>query len=541
MRLVALLGLMASLVSPARAQDVPVGGCVTGQAQRFLSNPELQVSLFNTGALFFGGSTTSGDGYLIPKASGNSPFFAAGVWMAGTVDGDPRVAAARYGGYDFWPGPLEDVASPPDDCSEHDRIYVVSREDIRQYYLTGTATGDLRDWPHPLGAPVIDGDGDPTNYDLRAGDQPDLIGDMAAWWVMNDAGNDHNPGAPLGVEVRVLAFVYGGAGEIVQSPVLTQTTFVRYEIVNRRGRPIEEMYTSLFSDPDLGGAGDDYIGADTLRNMGIVYNDDNNDAAYGVAPPAAGIQILKGPVVGDDTLGMTGTSTFIGGGPAGTSDPGTPEEYYNYMRGLWGNGTPYYEGNNGFEQPGAPTTTFMYAGDPVTESFYSEVNYDGNGADSPQGDRRLLVSTGPYRIEPGEAQTILYAFPYGRGTSNIQSVEVLQGVASTLQRVAAAGFFTSRRVDDPRPKPLFELALSRVRPNPSSGVAEVRLTLPTETRVRATVIDALGRQLEVLVDGVLPQGETVLTLPSELAPGTYLLRVEVAPGGTETLSFTVVR
>ncbi|GAB5536106.1 MAG: hypothetical protein Rubg2KO_23550 [Rubricoccaceae bacterium] len=543
MRLVCLLGLMACFASPARAQDVPGGGCVTGQAQRLLSNFELQASLFNTGGLFFGGSTTFGDGYLIPKDPGISPIFAAGVWMAGTVGGDPRVAAARYGGWDFWPGPLEDAANPPQDCSTHDRIYVVSREDIREYYHTGIATDDLRDWPHQLGAPVLDGDGDSTNYDLRAGDQPDLIGDMAAWWVMNDAANDHNPSAPIGVEVRVLAFVYGpDVAQRPMSPVLTQTTFVRYEIVNRNDQPIEEMYTAMFADPDLGGAGDDYIGTDTLRNMGFVYNDSNEDSSYGIAPPAVGMQILIGPVVGEDTLGMTSTSTFIGGGPNGTQDPGTPEEYYNYMRGFWGNGLPIYEFGTGFEQQGAPTTRFFFAGDPVTESHWSEVNIDGAGTNSPQGDRRLVVSTGPYRIEPGEAQTILFAFPYGRGTSNLQSVAVLQGVAGTLQSIAAEGFFTGQAVDDPpRPRPRFELAVSRVRPNPSSGAAEVILTLPAEARVRATVVDVLGRQLEVLVDSELAEGETVLTLPNGLAPGTYVLRVEVTPGVEETIPFTVVR
>ncbi|MEO0558421.1 MAG: hypothetical protein AAF170_09575, partial [Bacteroidota bacterium] len=348
MRLAVGLGLMVLLASPARAQAF--GSCVTGRAIGFIENAMLRASVFNTGALFFGGSTTSGDGYIIPRGQTSlgrrggpvSPLFAAGLWLGGEVNGEVRVAAARYGGYDFWPGPLEDAASPPRDCSEHDRIYVVSRNDIERYYATGELTDDLRDWPYQLGAPVLDGDGDLTNYDLRAGDQPDLIGDQAAWWVMNDVGNDHNPGTPLGVEVRAHAFVYANP-----SPVLLQTTFIRYEIINRGDTPIESMYASLFSDPDLGDAGNDYMGTDTLRNMVFVYNDSNEDVVYGI-PPALGIQILKGPVVGTDTLGATGSSTFTGGGPAGTNDPIVPLEYYNYMQGLWGNGVPKTEGDVGY-------------------------------------------------------------------------------------------------------------------------------------------------------------------------------------------------
>ncbi|GAB5536671.1 MAG: hypothetical protein Rubg2KO_29200 [Rubricoccaceae bacterium] len=555
-----LVGLAVGVASSVHAQAV--GSCVTGTAQRVLENSVLQVSVFNTGGLFFGGSTTSGDGYLIPKQNGVSPLFAAGLWLGGRVDGELRVAGARYGGYDFWPGPLEDAERLPADCSAHDRIYVVSREDIRQYYITGTATDDLRDWPHQLGAPVIDGDGDSTNYDLRAGDQPELIGDMAAWWVMNDAGNDHNPGLPLGVEVRVHAFVYGTATPGVINPVLSQTSFYRYEIVNRAGRPIEQMYATLFSDPDLGDAGDDYIGTDTLRHMVFVYNDSNEDSAYGTAPPALGIQILRGPIglangrddnfdgvvdEPDEEMRATSSGTFIGGGPDGTSDPGLPSQYYNYMQGFWGNGTPYYEYRTGFQQAasGARTTRFVYAGDPVTESFWSEVNSDGNGTHNPQGDRRMLVSTGPFRLEPDSSIVLLVAMPYGQGTDHLNSISEMRGYASTLQRVAAAGAFVSSypvpgAPQPSKPSPKSPLLPTWVRPNPTSGTAEAMLTLRSEAYVRVTIFDTLGRQVQRLVDGVLPEGETALVIPEGLVPGTYALRVEV-PGAVKMLTFTVVR
>ncbi|GAB5537139.1 MAG: hypothetical protein Rubg2KO_33880 [Rubricoccaceae bacterium] len=551
-RVLLLVGLVVGVASSSHAQTV--GSCETGQAIRFLTNGQIQASVFNTGGLFFGGSTTSGDGYLIPKTSGNSPLFATGFWLGGIVDEELRTAAARYGGYDFWPGPLEDAASPPTDCSEYDRIYVVSREDVRRYLTTGELTEDLRDWPHQLGAPVIDGDGDSTNYDLRAGDQPDLIGDQAAWWVMNDAGNDHNPGAPLGVEVRVHAFVYGYTAETA-GPVLGQTSFYRYEIVNRGDQPIEQMHATMFADPDLGDAGDDYIGTDTLRNMVFVYNDSNDDSAYGSPPPALGIQVLQGPVGlangrDDDFDGVvdeageeiraTSTHTFIGGGPDGTQDPGTPQEYDFYMRGLWGNGTPIYELGTGFEQVGAKTSTFIYSGDPVTESYWSEVNADGNGSHNPQGDRRMLVSTGPFRLEPGASTTLLFAFPFGQGSDNLQSIAVMRSYASTLQSLPPSFFATGRPVEASRLDSNVELALSKPRPNPSRQ-PEAVLTLPEEAHVQATVYDALGRQLGLVVDGVLPEGENKLAMPSGLAPGTYLLRVLVAPGAEETLTFTVAR
>jgi len=558
-RALLLVGLAVAFASSTYAQAF--GSCETGTAQRSLENSVLQASLFNTGGLFFGGSTTSGDGYLIPKRDGNSPLFATGLWLGGLVDGERRIAGARYGSYDFWPGPLEDAARPPQDCSEYDRIYVVSRSDIERYYAVGELTDDLRDWPHQLGAPVIDGDGDSTNYNLRAGDQPELIGDVAAWWVMNDAGNDHNPGAPLGVEVQVRAFAYRASGGAI-SPVLSQTSFYRYEIFNRGNHPIEQMYATMFADPDLGDAGDDYIGTDTLRNMVFVYNDDNEDASYGEAPPAQGIQILQGPVglangrdddfdgvvdEPDEEMRATSSGTYIGGGPTGTSDPGTPEQYYNSMQGVWPGGRPYYEYGTGFEQAasGARTTRFVFTGDPVTESYWSEVNGDGTGSYNPPGDRRIVVSTGPFRLMPDSSIVVLYAMPYGQGTDHLNSIAVMREYATTLQRVATNGAFASSYPvpggpQHTEPSLKSPLLPTRVRPNPSSGTAEATLTLRSETDVRVTLLDTLGRQVAVVVDGVLPEGEAVLAMPDGLAPGPYILRVEV-PGAVKTLTFTVAR
>ncbi|GAB5536109.1 MAG: hypothetical protein Rubg2KO_23580 [Rubricoccaceae bacterium] len=543
-----LVGLAMGFASSSHAQAV--GQCVTGTAIAFLENAELRASVFNTGSLFFGGSTTSGDGYLIPKAAEVSPLFAVSFNLGGTVNGDLRKAGARYGNWDFWPGPLEDAARPPEDCSEHDRIYLVSREDIRRYYETGQAAPDLAEWPYQLGAPVIDGDGDSTNYDLRAGDQPDLIGDMAAWWVMNDAGNDHDPGLPLGVEVRVHAFVYGRDEEVL-SPALSQTSFYRYEIVNRSEAVIDSMYAMMYVDADVGDAGDDYMGTDTLRNMIFAFNDSNEDGAYGTAPPAQGVQILQGPIGlangrDDDFDGLVDEPGERQGATSsntcelGTRCPYTIEDYDYYMRGLWADGTPQYESGHGWgPQVGAAVTRFWFTGDPVTESFWSAMNIDDSGRQASPGDYRMMMSTGPFRLNPGESAGIFYAFPFGRGSDYLQSVAVMRGHAFALQDAHAAGFFASSPVA--QSEPTFELTLTRVRPNPSSGAAQALLTLPETAHVRAVVVDMLGRQLEVLVDGELARGETVLEMPHELAPGRYLLRVEVTPGVEETIPFTVAR
>ncbi|MEO0558777.1 MAG: T9SS type A sorting domain-containing protein [Bacteroidota bacterium] len=421
----------SALMSASTAAQTP-GSCEVGTAQAFLDVSDVQASLFNNGALFFGGSTTSGDGYLVPKVSGNSPIFAAGIWLSGTVNDDLRVSAARYGGYLFRPGPLNADGTPPDpfDCSPFDQIYLVSTYDVAIYDETGVASSGLAGWPVGLGAPAIDADGEPiqaTNRDqtlnLAAGERPMLSGTQTAFWVMNDVGaprlDRHTD--PLSVEVQVTAFV-----TVDDVPAgARDASFYRFRILNRSANTIENARWSFFTDPDLGDAGDDYVGVDTTRSLSFVYNDSNEDGNYGSPPPAVGYDVLN--------LELAAGHTFIGGGPDGTSDPGTAEEYSNYMQGLWGNGTPIYEFGNGFDQPGNPTTTFFAAGDPVTESFYSEVNVDGNGTDAPQGDRRYVATAALGDLAPGDTATVDLAVLYGLGTDNLDSITELRAVSDRVQ------------------------------------------------------------------------------------------------------------
>ncbi len=60
----------------------------------------------------------------------------------------------------------------------------------------------------------------------------------------------------------------------------------------------------------------------------------------------------------------------------------TAEEYYNYLRGTWGNGTPITAYGLGYQTPGE-VTTWAFPGDPEAEEFWSEVNLDGEGTDNP--------------------------------------------------------------------------------------------------------------------------------------------------------------
>jgi len=561
------LAMLAGVASLSHAQAV--GSCEAGQAQGALETTRIKASVFTNGGLFFGGTVTAGDGYQIPKGlaspfgEGASPVFAASFWVGGKVDGELRVASARYGLYNFWPGPLDDAASPPTDCSAYDRIYEVSRQDVARYLATGLVSDNLRDWPVEAGAPVLDGDGDPTNYNLAGGDQPEILGDVAVWWVMNDAGNEHGfrGTLPLGIEVRVLAYAF----DPLTPSALGETTFYRYQIANRSAKPIDSLFVSMWTDIDLGGASDDFTGTDTLRNLIYVYNSDNEDDLYGEAPPAWGIQVLDG-FVGlangrdddfDGTIDEADEEMRLSTAPVapknsctglGSGDPGTPEGYFNVQKGLFDAGLPIEAYRWGCGPPGTASTVFAYTGDPAQNEYWTEINADGQGTSNENGDRRMVLSTGPGHLAPGESVELVYAMPYARGADHLKSVTALRALAGVLSGAYDQGAFASRPVDAAEyvgNEPLLskrQLELARVNPNPSaSGAAWAVLYLPEEATASAKVYDLLGRELATVVDGVLSKGETVLQVPDGLATGTYLLRVEVAASATETLPFTIVR
>ncbi len=167
--------LVALLLSTGavRAQAPEPGTCDYGTASGVLDANDVRATLYNTGSLFYNRSE-SGGRYHVPKDEEGcyfnqcgplSPIFSASIWVGGKVNDELRVAGNRYTDFQFWPGPLGDDGRPvnPDDCSVYDRIFVVSRADIARYLRTGEATDDLREWPAPLGAPVLDGDGDVDN------------------------------------------------------------------------------------------------------------------------------------------------------------------------------------------------------------------------------------------------------------------------------------------------------------------------------------------------------------------------------------------
>jgi hypothetical protein len=474
------LALLLGLGFPEGAQAQDPGNCSLGIASQDLDINNVRARLFNKGNLFYDGSTL----YEVPVGSGISPVFAGAIWIGGTVNGQVRTAAATYAqgeeDYEFWPGPLNDDGTlpNPDDCSEFDRMYKVSVTDIASYIATGNATPDLRDWPVGLGAPAcIDENNDgrcapsepqvevtsrDQSIDLSANQIPDILGDQGIWWIMNDVGNQHATTLtpPIGMEVSVLAFA------VSRADALGDATFYQYTFNYKGSATLENTFLTIWSDPDLGNYEDDYIGSDPELGLGFVYNADNDDevgaGGYGANPPALGYDFFVGPVTdadddGDlDTLGMTKFGYFNNDSNPRTGNPDTFSDFYNYMRGLWKDGTPWTEGGQAVDQTNPPVD-FVYPNSgslaSPTPGYWSEFCptpdcTTANEAD----DRRFIMSTGPFSMEPGETQQVIYGIVWAQGANNVSSLQAVKTADELAQRFFDLNF----QIAPPPPAPSAE-------------------------------------------------------------------------------------
>jgi len=361
----------------------------------------LDMAVTNHGSIAFD-LITGNAGLIYPRGSTNTVVFAAGPWIGAMVGGDLRVAVGEYS-QEFVPGPMRNGTFLPD--QPRFRNFKIFRGN--------TTSPDYLNWPVEDGAPV------------DAGGKPALLGDAMTWCVYNDADpafhtNNSGTTQPLGIEVQQSTLAFDRAGP------LGNTIFVKLKVANRGFNQLDGAYLTLWGDPDLGGFTDDLVGCDTTRSLGYCYNATDADQQYGSSPPAVGFDLLRGPIVQRspgvfDTLGMTSFAKFING-----TDPVNPVESYNYMRGLNRDGSPIHV----YDDTLAPVTTFQVSGDPVAFTGWLDTN---------SADRRLMVSSGPFTMSPGDSQEVVLAIIVGQGTDRLTSITQLKSSDDFVQSAFDAG------------------------------------------------------------------------------------------------------
>ncbi len=297
-------------------------------------------------------------------------------------------------------------------------------------------------------------------YDACKGDYPMIDKDDACsyyhegllipaeinYFVFNDAGGPQSLSGPanLQMEFHVNAYAYATSNE------LNDMTFYQYKMINKASEDIYDFYFSWWVDPDLGCYQDDYIGCDPALGMAYIYNEDTVDGFNGGACGGTNTYDDEIPVIGFDFVeGMWCTKNFkrnpdgsfvrdangnkvlidlptytinadtmvrcqmssftyhensgLGAPPPATTDPqrGKEEGFYNYMRGLWADGTPIIKGGTGFNPGALDSIKFVFPDYPNDPNGWSMCT-----ANLPLGDRRMLMSVGPTIMQPGQSNNL---------------------------------------------------------------------------------------------------------------------------------------
>ncbi len=471
--------------------------------------------------------------YQVPKNDGISSLFAGALWIGGLDDqGALHVAAQTYrqNGNDFYPGPLDNNCETTNQtCSDFDFIWKINQSTIDSFQLlfAGHVPGDgfsvwnsqvpptIMYWPafnNPFStivgsrhlAPFFDYDFD-GNYNPTMGDYPVIKGDQALWMVFNDKGNTHNEtgGQAFGIEIHLMVYAFQSAD------VLNTTTFYEYTIFNKCQINYNKVYLGIWTDPDLGCYVDDYIGCDTIHDIGILYNadtlDQNCPLGYGTQPPMQSIKVLE--VTADSFSSPNNMTNFMYYNNDFTVN-GNPEnalDYYNYLKSIWKDGSHLTEGGIGFG--GNVSTDYAFSGNPSDTGAWSECAMNNIAAD-----RRMIVASGPMDLNAGSMLRTTYAAIWTRPDLEYPcpSFDSVAFQATYVQAVFDNYILTSSVSHS------FFNEKIKLYPNPATN--EIIVAGKYSSQLKFSVLNVLGQEIKI---PFTKTDSTINLNVSSLVPGFY--------------------
>ncbi len=469
------------------------------KAQINLNANNISTWVQNTGTFNQDIRTTNTAGFEWPKGSGKTAIFTSGLSIGTYINGNLRLGNASYNG-EYAPGYVDQTlpTDPKFKTNSNFKLYRVVAGD------NASTNPDYANWGLmvPYGAPFVDVDGNGQYNPLV--DKPGIKDASQTIFVcLTDADPSNHTTSegfsggtlPIFAETHLTLWAY-------TTPGLEDLQFVNWVVINKSGKNWDSTHFGVVVDPDLGDAGDDYIGCDKTRNMGYVYNATNNDAKYGVAPPSAGMDFFHSPLIpglstdadtsyfppgsenkiikrGYKQLGLSSFVYFTNSGSGGLTceqDPASaPSQAYNYLQGIKKDGTPWLDAS---VNPPA-ITKYCYPGDPESAQGWTEFTgvvkncggaTSGNVETSPPGDRRFIFNSGSkqFTVAPGDTQNIVLAQFVARGSNNKNSVTKLKGNDAIAQKVFDLNF----KVIPPPPAPIVNVSYK-----PSNNIGNVNVTL----------------------------------------------------------------
>ncbi len=545
---------------------------LVAQTQGYLDINNVKAIIMNRNDMFWNLQTSNAE-YEVPKFSGKNCAFASSVWVGG-LDGGGQLHMAgmtyRQNGVDFWPGPLDTLSGGIDSTtsSQYNRIWKLTSNDINSFlqaYASGSVTAntftpaaDILSWPangitnsgySKHLAPFVDVnlDGD---YNPMHGDYPKIKGDQMIFYVCNDAYGLHTEtkGMPLGIEMQVSAYAYGCPSVLASNPALNNATFYHFKIINRSPIQYNNAMMGIWADPDIGNYLDDYVGCDTLKNIGYAYNADNFDEnanGYGNFPPLSSYQVLKGPAAptndnkdnnhngiideaGEDfrfNRFMHYTNN-IGAHPYATTNPDSTSEYYGYMNAIWKDNKSLRADSSGYlKGVSAPVTRYAFPGNPQNNLGWTEFTKNNL-----KGDRKIVIGNGSFTMLPGSSHELEYSIlttfdSTANGHKNVTKMLAQNAVLKSFYDLVNKPLCST-----PIPVSLTELSQQAVPiqlwPNPANDYVYLSSATPLIGKL-VVIRNSMG---QIVNEDKMKTERTKIDI-SSLAPGLYF--VEISGSGVQ--------
>jgi len=367
---------------------------------------------------------------------------------------------------------------------------------------------------------------DPLNYGFESNEQRVMDRLVLANWNGGETPPFTQNMPEQGTIFRLLTddtYPPGQTYWLTTTPVDTTTVgpeqvsvYLKYTLINKGSRSLDDFVVGLWLDPDLGWSGDDLVGCDTLTHTMFCYNATRNDRHYGYFCPAVGIRLLEGPIVpspGDTAivdglpvvdfrnLGMYAFQKYLGG-----NDPYRVGEYYESMLGLPVYGHLIYNGD---------TVRYAMSGDPVTGEGWLDASGD---------DRRMMASYGPFDFAPGDTQQVILKMAVGQGTDRLSSITALRQVLAYDSTLTG--------VDDDGTTLLPEkFDVAQNYPNPFNPSTTIAYSLPERAEVEIVIFNIPGQKVATLDEGMQSAGNHSViwngfdNSGSAVATGVYFYRV----------------
>lgn len=448
------------------------GDCPSQSTRKYLHGNTIRTTIHNNGGLFYG--LEDDEIFLVPYDMGNpvGTVFFSNLWL-GAMDpaGNEQYAAPEFywteNELEYYPGPLDENGEADSlTCVRWNRIWEVGGGDIEAHIADWNDNGvidhlipsiflwpgrgnpffflyhgfELPDTPAGL-APFEDVDGDGL-YNPLQGDHPmvdgiEVIPSHMLWCIFNDKGNVHQEsgGAPIGVEIQLTSW----ALSCEYNPLLNETIFLSYKVVNRSGEWRHKMRAGVMSYFALGCYQDDNFGCYPEGHSFFAYNEDNMDGdaycdQYGLNPPVQSATFLNREMVA--FLPIQTQVGFFGCPFLNAFSPGKP---YNFLQGLTYYGTSLGEGSVNFGGT-LQDTAFLFPDLPTIPGGFSMYQQAQQAYYSCFKESLGVAEVGDLAPDSLFRFDMAWSFHREEGLNHIQNTEYMAGRVMQLRQDYQSGF-----------------------------------------------------------------------------------------------------